>query len=85
MGRMNVKCQIMVKILKKLMTRHGVCGLFNTKCLVNDDFEVLFEHKGYQLRYCKSWDYFEVLGLPTDDFKEIECFYNLVVSEILNE
>ena len=56
---------------------NGNCGIFNTRNIVGDSMEEIFNNHGLKIDICRSWKYFEVFGLSDDEFKELEKFYNI--------
>lgn len=64
------------------------CGIFNTRNLVNDPMETLYEDSDVAIDICRRWGYFEVFGLSEEEFSELEKFYNdlnVVISEEQDE
>ena len=55
---------------------NGDCGIFNTRNIVGDSMEEIFNNDGLKIDICRSWKYFEVFGLSDDEFKELKKFYD---------
>ena len=53
------------------------CGIFNTRNIVGDRMEEIFNNAGLKTDISRLWKYFEVFGLSDDEFKEIEKCYNI--------
>lgn len=52
------------------------CGIFNTRNIVGDSMEEIFNNDGLKIDICRLWKYFEVFGLSDDEFEELEKFYH---------
>lgn len=55
---------------------NGNCGIFNTRNIVGDSMEEIFNNDGLKIDICRLWKYFEVFGLSDGEFKELEKFYH---------
>ena len=51
------------------------CGLFNSRNVVGDPMSTIYHKDGLTIDICYHWAYFEVFGLPEEEFKELEVFY----------
>lgn len=51
------------------------CGIFNTRNLIGDMTETLYEDAEITIDICRPWMYFEVFGLSEEEFAELEKFY----------
>ena len=51
-------------------------GIFETRNLVGDTIETLYNEDGLTIDICRGWEYLEVFGLEADDFAELKRFYN---------
>lgn len=52
------------------------CGIFNTRNLISDPMETLYEGSDVIIDICRPYEYFEVFGLSDEEFSELEKFYN---------
>ena len=52
------------------------CGIFNTRNLISDPMETLYEGSDIVVDICRPYEYFEVFGLSDEEFSELEKFYN---------
>ena len=52
------------------------CGIFNTRNLISDPMETLYEGSDIAVDICRPYEYFEVFGLSDEEFSELEKFYN---------
>ena len=52
------------------------CGIFNTRNLISDPMETLYEGSDITIDICRPYEYFEVFGLSDEEFSELEKFYN---------
>ena len=51
------------------------CGIFNTRNLISDPMETLYEGSDVTIDICRLYEYFEVFGLSDEEFSELERFY----------
>ena len=56
--------------------RFARCGIFDSRNLVGDCMETIYEGEGLTVDICFYYSYFEVFGLSNADFKELERYYN---------
>ena len=52
------------------------CGIFDSRNLVGDYMETLYDKDGLQIDICREWAYFEVFGLTKEEFENLKDFYN---------
>ena len=52
------------------------CGIFNSRNILGDCMETIYEGEGLTIDICYYYSYFEVFGLSTADFKKLERYYN---------
>jgi hypothetical protein len=52
------------------------CGIFNTRNLISDPMETLYEGSDITVDICRPYEYCEVFGLSDEEFSELEKFYN---------
>lgn len=57
------------------------CGLFNSHNIVGDPMSTIYHKDGLTIDICYHWAYFEVLGLPEEEFKELEVFYEKLLKK----
>lgn len=63
------------EIVKEFIEDAG-CGIFNTRNIVGDRMETLYDEDGLQVDICRFYEYFEVFGLSKDEFAELAKYYN---------
>ena len=51
------------------------CGIFNSRNLVGDVMNTIYDDKGLIIDICYNWAYFEVFGLSDAEFEELEEYY----------
>lgn len=57
------------------------CGIFNTRNIAGDLLNLLHKEGTFQVWICYQHEYFEVLGLPDDEFTELERRYKELVAK----
>lgn len=55
------------------------CGIFDTRNLVGDRMETIYDWDGLTIDICRGWNYFEVFGLTEEEFSELEKYYKKLV------
>ena len=63
------------EIIKRYYNKAS-CGIFNTRNLIGDPMETLYENSEIIIDICCPYEYFEVFGLSDEEFSELEKFYN---------
>ena len=71
------KVDIAKRIIKENFA-YGDCGLFNTRNLVGDLMETIYDEDGLTIDICYEWSYFEVFGLTMEEFEELSIFYGVL-------
>ena len=66
--------EIAKKIIKENFEEYD-CGIFNTRNIVGDFMETLYNKDGLQIDICEGYAYFEVFGLSEKEFEELEKYY----------
>lgn len=62
------------------------CGIFNSRNIVGDVMNTIYEGDGLTIDICYGWQYFEVFGLSGEEFEELEEHYcSLGESEVTDE
>lgn len=53
--------------------------MFDTPCLLNDQYDIIFKEGNVEVRWCEYYSYVDVLGLSDEDFEKVfcACGYNL--------
>lgn len=69
------KLEIAKRIIKENID-DARCGIFNTRNLVGDTMETLYDSDDLTIDICYFWMYFEVFGLTEEKFKILERYYN---------
>ena len=67
------------KVVKENLEESGGVlgyGIFNTRNIVGDPMVRIYSNNGLVIDVCYGYGYFEVFGLTTDEFVELENFYN---------
>lgn len=52
------------------------CGIFDSRNDVGDEMITIYKDEGLTIDICYNYAYFEVFGLPYEDFIELEKYYN---------
>ena len=67
-----------LEIAKKVIAENiddARCGIFDTRNLVGDDMDTLYDSDDLTIDICYGWMYFEVFGLTDNEFAELEKYY----------
>ena len=67
--------EIAKKIIKENFEEHD-CGIFNTRNIVGDFMETIYNKDELQIDVCDGYAYFEVFGLSEKEFGELEKYYH---------
>ena len=51
------------------------CGIFNTPNIVGDHITRIYNEDGLEILICYYWEYFEVFGLTTEEFSQLNDYY----------
>ena len=51
-------------------------GIFDSRNVVGDPMDNIYDEDGLSIDICWGYGYFEVFGLSTSEFAELENFYN---------
>ena len=68
------KLEIAKNIIKENF-EDGDCGIFDSKNLVGDVMETIYDKDGLTIDICYGYDYFEVFGLTDEEFEKLEEYY----------
>lgn len=52
------------------------CGLYDTRNIIGDPMETIYDKNGLIIDICYHYEYFEVFGLSNKEFEELLTFYN---------
>ena len=63
------------KVKKIIETAYVDGGIFNTRNVVGDEIETIFEGKFFTVDICDYYGYFEVFGMTNEEFDELRKFY----------
>ena len=63
------------KIIKKNY-KYADCGIYNTRNIVGDPMENIFNGKYFIVDMCYYYSYFEIFGTTNEEFKELEQYYS---------
>ena len=69
------KLEIAKRVIKENI-EHARCGIFNTRNIVGDTMETLYDSDGLTIDICYFWMYFEVFGITKEEFMILEGYYN---------
>ena len=69
------KLEIAKRIIKENI-EDARCGIFDTRNIVGDTMETLYDSDGLTIDICYFWMYFEVFGLTKEEFMILEGYYN---------
>lgn len=72
------------KKVKKIIAdffERAECGIFNTKCIVNDQMFNIFRGKYFKVDICLEYEYFEVFGTTPAEFSKLESYYERLMEE----
>lgn len=69
------KLEIAKRVIKENI-EHAKCGIFDTRNIVGDTMETLYDSHGLRIDICYFWMYFEVFGLTKEEFEILERYYN---------
>lgn len=50
--------------------------IFDTKNVVGDSMQRIYDDGTVQIDYCKQWGYIEIFGLPKKDYEEIYMLHD---------
>lgn len=67
-----------LEIAKKVIAKYindAKCGIFDTRNIVGDFMENIYESEDLIIDICYGWAYFEVFGLTDSEFVELEKYY----------
>ena len=73
-----------LEIAKKVIEENfedGRYGIFDSRNVVGDWMETIYNEDGLIIDICYNWSYFEVFGLDDKDFTELEKYYKILVKE----
>lgn len=68
------------KVKKIIKSYYHFCkyGLFNSRNILGDTMETIFEGRFFTIDVCYYYGYFEVFGTTDDEFKELlDLYYSL--------
>lgn len=69
------KLEIAKRVIKENI-EDARCGIFDTRNIVGDTMETLYDSDGLTIDICYFWRYFEVFGLTEGEFMILEGYYN---------
>lgn len=61
--------------------RFASCGIYDTKNTMGDNMDLLHAEGEFQVWICYQYQYFEVFGLPDDEFAILEERYKELVAK----
>jgi len=63
------------KEIVKEFYRDADCGIFDSRNLVGDCMETIYEGEGLTIDICYHYSYFEVFGLTSKEFEKLCEYY----------
>ena len=66
-------------IAKRIIKEHydeARCGIYASRNIIGDPMNSIYDDGELSIDICYHWSYFEVFGLPNDDFTELQKFYD---------
>lgn len=75
---MKTKLEIAKSVIKEHI-QEADCGIFNSRNVVHDRMDTLYDDYGLKIDICYGYAYFEVFGLSDEDFVELRKFYYSVL------
>ena len=72
------KLEIAKKIIKENIDK-ARCGIFDTRNMVGDTMNNIYDSEDLTIDICYGWMYFEVFGLTDNEFSELEKYYRLLL------
>lgn len=57
------------------------CGIFDSRNILGDDMITIYKDEGLKIDICYNYAYFEVFGLTSKEFKELEKYYDSLEKE----
>ena len=67
---------MLYKTIIKRNWKDAEYGIFDCRNWTGDPMEMLYEDDELCIDICRHYGYFEVLGLSTDEFEELEKYYH---------
>ena len=52
------------------------CGIFNTRNIAGDEMTTIYAKDGLTVDICYGYSYFEVFGLPENEYEELFDYYH---------
>jgi len=62
---------IVKEVTEFLHKNYPYTQAFNTRNIAGDDMETVYDKNGITVDYCANWNYIEVFGLTTDEFRDV--------------
>jgi hypothetical protein len=73
------------KEIIKVLYKYGDCGIFNSRNIVGDQMDTIYDDGELQIDICYYYSYFEVFGLSCAEFAELVLFYNGLIENEVQE
>ena len=67
-----------LEIAKKVIAENiddARCGIFDTRNIVGDDMDTIYDSDNLTIDICYGYAYFEVFGLTDNEFTELDKYY----------
>lgn len=71
-----------LEVAKKIIAENiddARCGIFDTRNIVGDDMDTIYDSDDLTVDICYFWMYFEVFGLTDNEFAELEKYYETLL------
>ena len=78
------KLEIAKKVIKENFEK-GTAGIFNTRNVVGDKMDTIYDDGKLMIDICYYYSYFEVFGLSRKDFDKLDLYYDELWKEYHNE
>lgn len=72
-----IKVMRMFMAIYKKLYRQSRVQIFDTPSIMPDKFIVLYDGEDGLIRYCRDWDYLEVLNTDKDLYKRLFAKYGM--------
>ncbi len=78
-------CERKLDIAKQIIKEHyneACCGIYNSRNILDDPMNCIYDDGELSIDICYYWSYFEVFGLSNNDFTELQKFYDSLYTAI---
>lgn len=78
---MKDKLEIAKKVIKENF-EDAKYGIFDSRNIVGDFMETIYDENGLTIDICYGWAYFEVFGLTDEEFEKLEEYYKELKEQV---